>query len=126
MTDCVLSLRYKRTQIIGKTNYGTRIGLRSFSRKEIDEFGNVSVVKRRNSKYAEYDVSIDNYHLADVQDFFSEIDSVPCVFIGNPEMDELIVYGFYNDFQATISYPKVSKCTLTVIVTGKQIGRAHV
>ena len=41
-------------------------------------------------------------------------DSVPCVFIGNPEMEELIVYGFYKDFKATISFPTVSKCTLRV------------
>jgi hypothetical protein len=29
-------------------------------------------------------------------------------------MEELIVYGFYSDFKATISFPTVSKCTLRV------------
>ena len=37
-----------------------------------------------------------------------------CLFIGNPDMEELIVYGFYNDFKATISFPTVSKCNLRV------------
>ena len=100
--------------IVGRTNYNTAIGIKSFSRKEVDEFGNVTVVKRRNSKYCEYDIDIDNYKLSEIQRFFSDIDSIPCVFIGNEYMDELIVYGFYSEFKATIAYPTVSKCTLRV------------
>ena len=100
--------------IVGRTNYGTAIGIKSYSRKETDEFGNISVVKRKNSKSAEYDVDIDNRFLASVQRFFSDIDTVPCLFIGNPDMEELIVYGFYNEFKATISFPTVSKCNLRV------------
>ena len=99
---------------VGRTNYGTAIGIKSFSRKETDEFGNVTVIKRKNSKYSDYDIDIDNNKLASVQRFFADIDSVPCVFIGNPDMEELIVYGFYSDFKATISFPTVSKCTLRV------------
>ena len=105
---------YGVQSVVGRTNYGTAIGIKSYSRKEVDEFGKVTVIKRKNSKYADYDVDIDNINLASVQRLFSEIDSVPCVFIGNPDMEELVVYGFYKDFKATISFPTVSKCTLRV------------
>jgi len=105
---------YGMQYVVGRTNYGTAIGIKSYSRKEVDEFGKVTVIKRKNSKYADYDVDIDNVNLANVQRLFADIDSVPCVFIGNPEMEELIVYGFYSDFKATISFPTVSKCTLRV------------
>jgi hypothetical protein len=105
---------YGVQSIVGRTNYGTAIGIKSYSRKEADEFGKVTVIKRKNSKYADYDIDIDNTNLAFVQRLFQDIDSVPCVFIGNPEMEELIVYGFYSDFKATISFPTVSKCTLRV------------
>jgi hypothetical protein len=105
---------YGIKKVVGRTNYGTSIGIKSYSRKEFDEFGNVTVVKRKNSKYCEYDIDIDNYMLSDIQRFFSDIDSVPCVFIGNEDLEELIVYGFYSDFKATISFPTVSKCTLRV------------
>jgi hypothetical protein len=105
---------YGIQSVVGRTNYGTGIGIKSYSRKEVDEFGKVTVIKRKNSKYADYDVDIDNVNLARVQRLFADIDSVPCVFIGNPEMEELIVYGFYSDFKATISFPTVSKCNLRV------------
>ena len=105
---------YGAQSIVGRTNYGTAIGITSYSRKDTDEFGKVTVIKRKNSKYADYDIDIDNTNLAFVQRLFQDIDSVPCVFIGNPEMEELIVYGFYKDFKATISFPTVSKCTLRV------------
>ena len=105
---------YGIQRVIGRTNYGTSIGIKSYSRKDVDEFGKVTVVKRKNSKYCEYDVDIDNTDLAYVQRLFQDIDSVPCLFIGNPDMEELIVYGFYSDFKSTISFPTVSKCTLRV------------
>ena len=105
---------YGVQSVVGRTNYGTAIGITSYSRKDTDEFGKVTVIKRKNSKYADYDIDIDNTNLAFVQRLFQDIDSVPCVFIGNPEMEELIVYGFYKDFKATISFPTVSKCTLRV------------
>jgi len=105
---------YGMKTIVGRTNYNTAIGIKSFSRKEVDEFGNVTVIKRRNSKYCEYDIDIDNYKLNEIQRFFSDIDSVPCVFIGNESMDELVVYGFYSEFKATIAFPTVSKCSLRV------------
>lgn len=100
--------------VVGRTNYGTSIGIKSYSRKDVDEFGKVTVVKRKNSKYCEYDVDIDNTNLGYVQRLFQDIDSVPCVFIGNPDMEELVVYGFYSDFKSTISFPTVSKCSLRV------------
>lgn len=105
---------YGIQSVVGRTNYGTAIGIKSYSRKETDEFGKVTVIKRKNSKYADYDVDIDNVKLASVQRLFSDIDSVPCVFIGNPDLEETIVYGFYSDFKATISFPTVSKCNLRV------------
>lgn len=105
---------YGIQSVVGRTNYGTSIGIKSYSRKDIDEFGKVTVVKRKNSKYCEYDVDIDNTNLVFVQILFQDIDSVPCVFIGNPDMEELIVYGFYSDFKSTISFPTVSKCVLRV------------
>lgn len=99
---------------IGRTNYGTSIGITSYSRKVTDEFGTTTVVKRKNSKYADFDVDIDTNRLGFVQKLMSDIDSVPCLYIGNEEFEELIVYGFYNDFKATISFPTHSKCTLKV------------
>ena len=105
---------YGIQSLVGRTNYGTSFGIKSFSRKETDEFGKVTVVKRKNSKYSEYDIDIDNTNLSFVLRLFQDIDSVPCVFIGNSDMDVLIVFGFYNDFKTTISFPTVSKCTLRV------------
>lgn len=110
----VAEVVYGSNTLIGQTNYGTVIGIKSYSRKETDEFGNTRVVKRRNSKYCEYDVTIENISLVTVQKFFSDIDSVPCLFVGNEDLEETIVYGFYSDFKATISFPQISKCTLKV------------
>ena len=105
---------YGKQSVIGRTNYNTAFGITSYSRKDVDEFGTTTVIKRKNSKYCDFDIDIDNSNNAFVYRLFSDIDSVPCVFIGNSNMEEIIVYGFYKDFKATITYPTVSKCTLRV------------
>jgi hypothetical protein len=105
---------YGKQSVVGRTNYNTAFGITSYSRKDVDEFGTTTVIKRKNSKYCDFDIDIDNSNNAFVYRLFSDIDSVPCVFIGNSNMEEIIVYGFYKDFKATITYPTVSKCTLRV------------
>jgi hypothetical protein len=40
---------YGMQYVVGRTNYGTAIGIKSYSRKEVDEFGKVTVIKRKNS-----------------------------------------------------------------------------
>lgn len=109
---------YGVQRVVGRTKYGSSFGNKSYSRKETDEFGNVVIVKRRNSKIAEYDIEIDNNMLAPLQRFFSDIDSVPCVFIGVADdtvtYEPFIVYGFYVDFKVVVGLPQVSTCNLRV------------
>lgn len=109
---------YGTQRIVGKTKYGSGFGIKSFSRKETDEFGNTIVVKRKNAKVATYDIEIENTNLARLQRFFSDIDSTPCVFVGVADdiatYEPFVVYGFYLDFNVTVGLPQVSMCNLRV------------
>jgi len=99
---------------IGTANFGTAIEIIDFSRKETDQFGNVIIVERKFSKAADYDVTIQTMGLAQVQKFMALIRATPCVFIGDEDRDETIVYGFYKSFKPVISGPVVSSCNLRV------------
>lgn len=102
---------------IGKTQYGLKAGIVDYSKKQADEFGNVSIVERPYSKRMQGDVYVSNYDLNKVQRFLYGIRATPVLWMAsdNPELAEVsYVYGFYKDFSTTISYPDVSMCNLDI------------
>jgi len=102
---------------LGKTQYGLKAGIVDYSKKEADEFGNVSIVERPYSKRIQGDVYVSNFDLNKVQRFLYNIRATPVLWMAsdNPELAEVsYVYGFYKDFSTTISYPDVSMCNLDI------------
>jgi hypothetical protein len=106
-----------QTTSIGKTQYGLRAGIVDYSKKEADEFGNVTIVERTYSKRLEGDVYVYNYDLNKVQRFLYNVRATPVLWIASDdtELAEVSnVYGFYKDFSTTIAYPDVSMCSLQI------------
>lgn len=106
-----------QTTALGLTQYGVRAGIVDYSRKDVDEFGNISVVERAYSKRLEADIYVYNYDLNKVQRFLYNVRAVPVLWIAtdDPELAEVSnVYGFYKDFSTTIAYPDVSLCSLQI------------
>lgn len=99
---------------IGTTVFGTSVGIRDFSRKEVDEFGNFTIVERRFFREVGYDVRIDTDKVQFVQRILSERRAQPTVYIGTVENPETIVYGYYRDFDIVLSNPAVSNGTIEV------------
>lgn len=96
------------------TNFGTSVGIKDFSVKETDDFGNVRIVQRPYSKRADYDVTVETQDVGYFTNFLAGIRSTPVVYIGDPNRSETIVYGYYRDFTVVLSSPSISECSLTV------------
>lgn len=103
-----------RQRFLGVSNFGTQIGLRSYSRKVTDEFGRVSVVKRRNAKIVDFDVTFETSNTASVQRIIGDLDAVPTLFIGDTRYEATIVYGFLLDFKIPLETPSISSGTIQV------------
>lgn len=103
-----------RQRLLGVSNFGTQIGLRSYSRKVTDEFGRVSVVKRRNVKLVDFDVTFETSNTASVQRIIAELDAVPTLFVGDGKYEATIVYGFLLDFKIPLETPSISSGSLQV------------
>lgn len=99
---------------IGLTQYGTQVGIRDYSKKEIDEFGNFVIVKRNYAKRVDFDVAIETSKVSAIQQIFSKLRTTPTVFIGNEEIQSTIIYGFYKEFAISISTPSYSEGTIEV------------
>lgn len=96
------------------TNFGTSVGIKDYSIKQVDDFGNITIVQRPYSKRAEFDLTIETSEVGVFNRFLAGIRATPCVYIGDPNREETIVYGYYRDFNVVLSNPSISSCSLTV------------
>lgn len=102
--------------VLGSTQYGAQAGIRDYSIKETDAFGNTTFVPRAFSKRMQAQVYLNNTTLNYVTKSLTNLRAVPAVWIGSEDSDfqPLIVYGFYRDFNIEISYPTTSLCSLEI------------
>lgn len=96
------------------TNFGTSVGIKDYSVKQVDDFGNITIVQRPYSKRAEFDLTIETAEVGVFNRFLAGIRATPCVYIGDPNREETIVYGYYRDFNVVLSNPSISSCALTI------------
>jgi len=102
---------------LGGTQYGANAGITDYSKKETDEFGNITFVERAFSKKLSAQVFIDNVRLNKVQNLLTSLRAKPSVWIASEDTrfeETLIIYGYYRDFNTVISYPSYSLCSLEI------------
>ena len=102
---------------LGKVAYGATVGIRDYSIKTTDEFGNTSFVKRAYSKYMEPSIYVDNARLNYVDKVLTDIRATPTAWIGSNDptyQSALSVYGYYKDYNIEISYPTFSMMKLQI------------
>lgn len=100
---------------LGRTGYGTTIGIEDFSRKDRDAFGNSVIIERAFAQKADFEVEINTQDARRVQRFLATYRATPIVWIGNQDPSYgLIVYGFYTQFSINLATPSVSYTTLEV------------
>ena len=101
-------------KILGQTDYGTGVGITDYSIKEADAFGNFFIQPRRFSKRADYTVTVDTPKVGYVQRLLADYRTTPLVWIGVPEKEETIIYGYYRDFSIILSNFSISDCSIEV------------
>lgn len=99
-------------QYANSVDYGASIGIQDYSRKERDEFGNVTIVERAFNKRARWNFRLLNSEVDVFQENLTALRARPAVYIGNDGFNSLIVYGFYKDFDTVITYPTHSECSI--------------
>lgn len=99
---------------LGKTDYGTSVGITDYSIKQTDDFGNFYVQQRRYSNIKDYAVTVRTDQVAFVTKTLAQYRATPLVWIGTPDNEATIVYGYYRDFNIIISGFEVSDCSIEV------------
>jgi hypothetical protein len=102
------------SQYLGEVQFGSSVGILDFSRKSTDDAGIVTVEQRAYSKRIDFDIVIDTPTVSAVQRFLAKNRSTALVWIGDDNIEAMIVYGFYRNFSIVLSNPTVSSCAIQV------------
>lgn len=98
---------------LGTTEASPTASITDFSRKETDEFGEVSVVPRAWAKRMTTNALINTSAVDDVVSRIVAVRARPSLWIGQAGIDSLTVYGFFKDFSIEVG-DSVSKLSLSV------------
>lgn len=99
---------------IGQANFGTSVGITDYSIKETNDFGVVNLVERQFNNTVDYDVTVLTPQVAQVRRLLASYRATPVVWIGDPDREETINFGYYQDFEIQISNYSISECTIDV------------
>ena len=65
------------------TQYNTRLGIRDYSRKDTDEFGNTRLVKRANAKRTSLPLFLRPSRLDSVREILARMHGLPALWLGD-------------------------------------------
>lgn len=99
---------------VGDTKFGVSIGITSYSVKEVDAYGNPTLVKRPAADEISFPVRIATVDIGEIKYRLKQLDGKFAVFVGDLDMEFISAYGWFDEFRTDIQYPKVSQCTLKV------------
>ncbi len=91
-----------RTVSLGETEANPSAGINDFSRKETDDFGEVTIVERAWAKRMSAQAVIRNDAVDLVANRIAAVRARPALWIGNEGTDSLTVYGFFRNFSIEI------------------------
>ncbi len=98
---------------LGTTEASPTAGITDYSRKDVDDFGAVTIVERAWSKRMTAKALIRTDAVDVVANRIATVRAQPSLWIGQTGLDSLIVYGFFKDFSIEVD-ANVSKLSLTI------------
>jgi hypothetical protein len=99
---------------IGTTETAPTIGLTDYSRRETDDFGVTTVVKRNFSRTMSARVMVPTANVDALQRQLAALRAKPVQWVADDRFDSLSITGFYKDLSIDLAIPPVSYCTLTI------------
>lgn len=99
---------------LGGTLMGPRLSITDYSRKETDEFGATSFVRRAFAKRLAVEVMFTQAELDTAMGLLSDLRAMPAVYIpaDGPNLQAMLIYGWYRDFGITVAYATRCLCSL--------------
>ena len=100
---------------LGKTQTGMNVGINDYSKKDVDNFDNIVLVRRRYSKRIRASFFLYSKRVDVVANLLTQYRATPVVWIAaDAQYNSLVVYGFYRDWDIGIPNNIGSFCNIEI------------
>jgi hypothetical protein len=117
---------FGNSRTIGTAKYGVDVGLIDYSQKDVDAYGNFSILERSYSKRISCQFTMAAASHSGILRLLEKYRSVPLVWIISDLYSTTITYGFYRDLQVSIPYPTMAEGSVNIEGLGADYVHAEV
>lgn len=108
------TMQLGQTRELGAAVYGARAGIQDYSKKDVDAFGNYTIVPRAFAKRTSLKLVTDNAQIDELHAMLADYRTTPAVWVGVDDYACTWVFGFYKDFAVEIAQLQKSYLTLEI------------
>jgi len=99
---------------LGTTEAQPTIGIVDYSRRETDDFGVTTVVRRGFARRMSVRAKVPFEEVSALQRTLADLRAQPVQWVADERFNSLSFMGFYKDFSLDLAVPPISFCTLTI------------
>ena len=100
--ECGVCLLGTYTEFADAVRYGASAGIVDYSKKTVDDFGNVQITERAFSKRASWQMLVANTDIDNLQRMLASLRATPALYIGSDRFDAT---PWFTDSTETLTSP---------------------
>jgi hypothetical protein len=100
--------------VLGLSQHGVSLSIVDYSTKTTDADGNVTIIDGAYSDKMEVDVVLDTAQIGQVKRTLTSLRTNPSVWVAQDNQSDLVIYGYYREFDIILSNPTISVCSLQI------------
>jgi hypothetical protein len=100
--------------VLGLSQHGVSLSIVDYSTKTTDAAGNVTIIDGAYSDKMEVDVVLDTAQIGQVKRTLTSLRTNPSVWVAQDNQSDLVIYGYYREFDIILSNPTISVCSLQI------------
>jgi len=99
---------------LGLSQHGASISIIDYSTKTTDAQGRVTITDGPYADKMDVDVILDTSQIGQANTTLSSLRTTPAVWIAEDNNDDLVIYGYYREFDIILSNPTISRLSLEI------------
>ena len=99
---------------LGLSQHGATLSIIDYSTKTTDAQGRVTITDGPYADKMEVDVVLDTSQIGQANATLSSLRTTPAVWIAEDNNDDLVIYGYYREFDIILSNPTISRISLEI------------
>lgn len=99
---------------LGLSQHGASVSIVDYSVKNTDDQGRVTITEGAYADKMEVDVVLDTSQMGQVKKTLTSLRTTPSVWIAEDGNSDLVIYGYYREFDIILANPTTSRCSLEI------------